>query len=62
LGFFFYQKFFILLFFQLIPDSVLKELKQCFLEAYDENSDGRIEIGEVCFERFFFFYINSFVF
>jgi hypothetical protein len=46
----------------LIPDSVLKELKQCFLEAYDENSDGRIEIGEVCFERFFFFYINSFVF
>jgi hypothetical protein len=31
----------------LIPDSLLKELKACFLEAYDENADGRIEIGEV---------------
>ncbi|CAF1220008.1 unnamed protein product [Rotaria sordida] len=31
----------------LIPDSVLKELKECFLEAYDENEDGKIEIGEL---------------
>ncbi|CAF0988722.1 unnamed protein product, partial [Didymodactylos carnosus] len=32
---------------QLIPDSVLRELKDCFLEAYDENEDGKIEIGEL---------------
>ncbi|CAF0942758.1 unnamed protein product [Adineta ricciae] len=31
----------------LISDSVLRELKECFLEAYDENADGRIEIGEL---------------
>lgn len=30
-----------------MSDSVLHELKECFLEAYDENADGRIEIGEV---------------
>lgn len=37
---------------QMISDSVLRELKDCFLEAYDENADGRIEIGEVrCFVR-----------
>lgn len=30
-----------------IPDSHLTELKQCFLDAYDENSDGKIEIGEL---------------
>ncbi|CAF0974907.1 unnamed protein product [Didymodactylos carnosus] len=32
---------------ELIPDSVLRELKDCFLEAYDENEDGKIEIGEL---------------
>ncbi|CAF0987099.1 unnamed protein product [Rotaria sp. Silwood1] len=32
---------------ELIPDSVLRELKECFLEAYDENEDGKIEIGEL---------------
>ncbi|CAF0777016.1 unnamed protein product [Didymodactylos carnosus] len=32
---------------ELIPDSVLHELKECFLEAYDENADGKIEIGEL---------------
>lgn len=30
-----------------MSDSILRELKECFLEAYDENADGRIEIGEV---------------
>jgi Ca2+-binding EF-hand superfamily protein len=25
-------------------------LKESFLEAYDENEDGKIEIGEVCFD------------
>lgn len=24
------------------------QLKSCFLEAYDENQDGKIEIREVC--------------
>ena len=26
---------------------MLGELKQCFLEAYDDNQDGKIEIREV---------------
>ncbi|CAF0913374.1 unnamed protein product [Adineta ricciae] len=32
---------------ELIPDSVLKELKESFLEAYDENDDGKIEMAEL---------------
>ena len=32
---------------QAIPAKVLAELKQTFLEAYDENSDGKIDIREV---------------
>jgi hypothetical protein len=40
-----------LLFFQFIPDGAFRELKACFLDAYDENADGRIEIGEVYFSR-----------
>jgi hypothetical protein len=45
--------------FQLMPDHFFRELKQCFLDAYDENADGRIEIGEV---RFFFDLKNLFSF
>ena len=26
---------------------MLAELKQCFLEAYDDNNDGKIDIREV---------------
>ena len=26
---------------------MLEELKQCFMEAYDDNQDGKIEIREV---------------
>ena len=26
---------------------MLVELKECFMEAYDDNQDGRIEIREV---------------
>ena len=26
---------------------MLAELKQCFMEAYDDNQDGKIEIREV---------------
>lgn len=32
---------------QAISSNVLAELKQTFLEAYDENSDGKIDIREV---------------
>lgn len=28
---------------------MLAELKQCFLEAYDDNRDGKIDIREVVF-------------
>lgn len=36
---------------QAISNKVLAELKQTFLEAYDENCDGKIDIREVscCF-------------
>jgi hypothetical protein len=30
-----------------VSDEALKELKDCFLEAYDDNKDGKIEIREV---------------
>ena len=33
--------------FQVVSDSMLAELKQCFLEAYDDNQDGKIDIREV---------------
>lgn len=36
---------------QAISNKVLAELKQTFLEAYDENSDGKIDIREVSLER-----------
>ena len=32
---------------QVVSDSMLAELKQCFLEAYDDNRDGKIDIREV---------------
>jgi Ca2+-binding EF-hand superfamily protein len=32
---------------QAVSDAVLAELKQCFLEAYDDNQDGKIDIREV---------------
>ena len=28
---------------------MLAELKQCFLEAYDDNKDGKIDIREVIY-------------
>lgn len=27
---------------------MLEELKSCFMEAYDDNQDGKIDIREVC--------------
>lgn len=30
-----------------VSDSMLAELKECFLEAYDDNQDGKIEIREL---------------
>ena len=35
---------------------MLAELKQCFLEAYDDNRDGKIDIREV-----WYIYISLFI-
>jgi len=32
---------------EVVSDTMLGELKQCFLEAYDDNQDGKIEIREL---------------
>ena len=32
---------------QVVSDAMLAELKQCFMEAYDDNQDGKIDIREV---------------
>ncbi|KAH9361977.1 hypothetical protein HPB48_003614 [Haemaphysalis longicornis] len=33
--------------FQVVSESMLEELKECFMEAYDDNKDGKIEIREL---------------
>merc|ERR1719295_1144964 len=32
---------------EVISDTMLSELKTCFLEAYDDNKDGKIDIREI---------------
>ncbi|KAG8326601.1 Calbindin-32 [Homalodisca vitripennis] len=32
---------------QAVSDAMLVELKQCFMEAYDDNQDGKIDIREL---------------
>ena len=32
---------------EVVSDSMLAELKECFMEAYDDNKDGKIEIREL---------------
>ena len=32
---------------KVVSDAMLAELKECFLEAYDDNQDGKIDIREV---------------
>merc|ERR1711992_54674 len=32
---------------EVVSDAMMTELKQCFLEAYDDNKDGKIEIREL---------------
>ncbi|XP_037089223.1 calbindin-32-like isoform X2 [Pollicipes pollicipes] len=32
---------------EVVSDAMLAELKECFMEAYDDNQDGRIEIREL---------------
>ena len=32
---------------KVVSDAMLAELKECFLEAYDDNKDGKIDIREV---------------
>ena len=39
---------------EVVSQAMMSELKECFLEAYDDNKDGKIEIREV--HRFFFFF------
>ena len=41
--------------FQVVSDAMLAELKQCFMEAYDDNQDGKIDIREVTFQFNLFF-------
>lgn len=36
---------------QSLTDEMLVELKSCFMEAYDDNQDGKIDIREVSSER-----------
>ena len=38
---------------------MLEELKQCFLEAYDDNKDGKIEIREVRNRMLYFDFGNT---
>lgn len=33
---------------QAIPKKTLQDLKRSFMEEYDANNDGKIEIKEVC--------------
>ena len=37
---------------EVVSDEMMTELRECFLEAYDDNKDGKIEIREV--KAFFF--------
>ena len=39
----------VFLLFQAVSDAMLAELKACFMEAYDDNQDGKIDIREVSF-------------
>ena len=39
---------------------MLAELKQCFLEAYDDNNDGKIDIREVKTKNTFAFVWDTF--
>ncbi|XP_037941522.1 calbindin-32-like [Teleopsis dalmanni] len=34
-----------------VTDTMLGELKSCFMEAYDDNQDGKIDIREVSIEK-----------
>ena len=42
---------------EVVSDAMMTELRQCFLEAYDDNKDGKIEIREVVFFYFLLFFI-----
>ncbi|XP_026467837.1 calbindin-32 [Ctenocephalides felis] len=32
---------------EIVPDAMMSELKSCFMEAYDDNQDGKIDIREL---------------
>lgn len=42
---------------QAVTDAALLKLKSCFMEAYDDNQDGKIDIREVCTVVHMFFCI-----
>lgn len=46
---------FMIFFSQDLSENTLVELKSCFMEAYDDNQDGKIDIREVKKIKFFFF-------
>ena len=48
---------FFLLFLQLVTDSMFAELKECFMESFDANKDGKIDIREVCVFFVLFFVV-----
>lgn len=66
----------VFLLFQAVSDAMLAELKACFMEAYDDNQDGKIDIREVsfsgnsflsepsqlCVKTFFVIYIFLYIF
>lgn len=47
--------------FQVVSDAMLAELKQCFMEAYDDNQDGKIDIREVKFHAWLFWYCSKYL-
>ena len=38
---------------EVVSDAMMAELRECFLEAYDDNKDGKIDIREVKIIPFF---------
>ena len=36
---------------QLIPDSILKDFRETFMEAYDENEDGWLKLKKKFFSK-----------
>lgn len=46
---------------QAVTDAMLVELKSCFMEAYDDNQDGKIDIREVSIQIFYFLFMQCYL-